>query len=57
MGKYFGTDGIRGRVGDAPITADFMLKLGRAAGQVLAEHAVEEFGSGPIDAPGQHEAG
>ncbi len=36
MGKYFGTDGIRGRVGLAPITADFMLKLGRAAGQVLA---------------------
>ncbi len=36
MGKYFGTDGIRGRVGQAPITADFMLKLGRAAGQVLA---------------------
>ncbi len=36
MGKYFGTDGIRGRVGQAPITADFMLRLGRAAGQVLA---------------------
>ena len=33
--KYFGTDGIRGRVGDWPITADFMLKLGRAAGAVL----------------------
>ena len=26
--KYFGTDGIRGRVGDAPITPDFVLKLG-----------------------------
>jgi phosphoglucosamine mutase len=36
--KYFGTDGIRGRVGDWPITADFMLKLGRAAGVVLARH-------------------
>lgn len=34
--RYFGTDGIRGRVGVWPITADFMLKLGRAAGQVLA---------------------
>lgn len=35
--KYFGTDGIRGRVGEAPITADFMLRLGRAAGAVLLE--------------------
>ncbi len=34
--KYFGTDGIRGTVGEAPITADFMLKLGWAAGRVLA---------------------
>ena len=34
--RYFGTDGIRGRAGEAPITADFMLKLGRAAGRVLA---------------------
>jgi phosphoglucosamine mutase len=34
--KYFGTDGIRGRVGDAPITPDFVLKLGFAAGNVLA---------------------
>jgi len=34
--KYFGTDGIRGRVGDHPITADFILKLGRAVGTVLA---------------------
>ncbi len=34
--KYFGTDGIRGRVGQAPITADFILKLGYAAGKVLA---------------------
>jgi phosphoglucosamine mutase len=33
--KYFGTDGIRGRVGEWPITAEFMLKLGRAAGVVL----------------------
>lgn len=34
--KYFGTDGIRGHVGEWPITAEFMLKLGRAAGTVLA---------------------
>jgi phosphoglucosamine mutase len=34
--KYFGTDGIRGRVGQHPITADWMLRLGRAAGIVLA---------------------
>lgn len=33
--RYFGTDGIRGTVGKSPITADFMLKLGWAAGQVL----------------------
>jgi phosphoglucosamine mutase len=35
--KYFGTDGIRGRVGDSPVTADFMLRLGCAAGKVLAK--------------------
>ncbi len=35
--KYFGTDGVRGRVGEAPITPDFMLRLGYAAGKVLAE--------------------
>jgi phosphoglucosamine mutase len=34
--KYFGTDGIRGRVGDHPITPEFMLRLGFAAGRVLA---------------------
>lgn len=33
--KYFGTDGIRGRVGVAPITPDFVMKLGYAAGKVL----------------------
>jgi phosphoglucosamine mutase len=36
--KYFGTDGIRGRVGEYPVTADFMLKLGWAAGTVLTRH-------------------
>ena len=33
--KYFGTDGIRGTVGTAPITPDFMLRLGHAVGRVL----------------------
>lgn len=37
---YFGTDGIRGRVGEEPITAEFALRLGRAAGTVLrSQHA------------------
>ncbi len=35
MRKYFGTDGIRGRVGEANISPDFVLKLGWAAGRVL----------------------
>jgi phosphoglucosamine mutase len=34
--KYFGTDGIRGRVGEEPITPDFVMRLGYAAGRVLA---------------------
>ncbi|MED5412164.1 MAG: phosphoglucosamine mutase [Pseudomonadota bacterium] len=34
--RYFGTDGIRGTVGNPPITPDFMLKLGWAAGKVFA---------------------
>ena len=34
--KYFGTDGIRGKVGEYPITADFFLKLGWATGRVFA---------------------
>lgn len=36
MGKYFGTDGIRGHVGQHPITPEFVLKLGWAAGKVFA---------------------
>ena len=35
--KYFGTDGVRGTVGQAPMTADFVLRLGYAAGKVLIE--------------------
>jgi phosphoglucosamine mutase len=35
--RYFGTDGIRGRVGQTPMTADFVMKLGWAAGKVLSK--------------------
>ncbi|AFJ02366.1 Phosphoglucosamine mutase [Methylophaga frappieri] len=35
--RYFGTDGIRGRVGDGAVTPDFVLKLGWAVGRVLAK--------------------
>lgn len=35
--KYFGTDGVRGLVGQAPITPDFVMRLGYAAGKVLAQ--------------------
>jgi phosphoglucosamine mutase len=34
--KYFGTDGVRGKVGQPPITPDFVMRLGYAAGKVLA---------------------
>ena len=37
--KYFGTDGIRGEVGKAPIIPDFILRLGYAAGSVLKQAA------------------
>jgi phosphoglucosamine mutase len=44
--RYFGTDGIRGRVGEGPISADFVLKLGWAAGRALARagHATVVIG-------------
>ncbi|WP_322105070.1 phosphoglucosamine mutase [Paraburkholderia sp. J41] len=42
--RYFGTDGVRGKVGEAPITPDFVLRLGYAAGKVLAGSAAT---SGP----------
>jgi phosphoglucosamine mutase len=38
--SYFGTDGIRGQFGQAPITPDFMLKLGYVTGQVLIENNI-----------------
>ena len=44
--KYFGTDGVRGRVGIAPITPDFVMRLGYAAGSVLAK--AEVAGSRPV---------
>ena len=37
--KYFGTDGIRGRVGEGPISADFVLRLGNAYGHALSRNA------------------
>lgn len=40
MKKYFGTDGIRGTVGEYPITPDFMLKLGWATGKVFAKQGM-----------------
>ena len=43
--KYFGTEGVRGAVGQAPMTADFVLRLGYAAGTVL--------NSQPSRSPGQ----
>jgi phosphoglucosamine mutase len=37
--KYFGTDGVRGTVGESPMTPDFVLRLGYAAGRVLSGQA------------------
>ncbi|WP_427028343.1 phosphoglucosamine mutase [Halomonas sp. H2] len=42
MRQYFGTDGVRGRVGEFPMTPDFAMKLGWAAGQVLGAEGVKE---------------
>lgn len=42
MRKYFGTDGVRGRVGEFPMTPSFAMKLGWAAGQVLGAEGVKE---------------
>ncbi|CRZ45236.1 phosphoglucosamine mutase [Vibrio cholerae] len=40
--RYFGTDGVRGKVGQYPITPDFVLKLGWAAGRVLAKQGTRK---------------
>ncbi|WP_024326956.1 phosphoglucosamine mutase [Thioalkalivibrio sp. AKL19] len=45
MGKYFGTDGIRGRTGDWPMTPEFALRLGYAVGEVLGENGQRQ---GPV---------
>ena len=41
--RYFGTDGIRGKVGEHPITAEFMLKLGWAAGKALSSQSCNKI--------------
>ncbi len=45
--KYFGTDGVRGKVGEAPITPDFMMRLGYAAGKVLVSEQHSAQGDHP----------
>ncbi|AEP30177.1 phosphoglucosamine mutase [Brumicola nitratireducens] len=40
--KYFGTDGIRGKVGESAINPEFVMKLGYAAGKVLAGHGTNK---------------
>ena len=45
--RYFGTDGVRGRVGEPPITPELMLKLGYAAGRVLATGEGARKGESP----------
>lgn len=45
--RYFGTDGVRGRVGDPPITPELVLKLGYAAGRVLAAESLRHPGETP----------
>ena len=40
--KYFGTDGVRGTVGTFPIVPDFVVRVGYAAGKVLAKHSADE---------------
>src|SRR5438105_1919868 len=43
--RYFGTDGVRGRMGEAPITPELVLKLGYAAGRVLVREATGKSGA------------
>ncbi|UCV02812.1 phosphoglucosamine mutase [Dechloromonas denitrificans] len=45
--KYFGTDGVRGRVGQSPITPDFVMRLGYAAGKVLTSQSHMPAGERP----------
>ncbi|HET7656231.1 MAG TPA: phosphoglucosamine mutase [Luteimonas sp.] len=46
--RYFGTDGIRGRVGEGPISADFVLRLGNAYGHALREEKGEGAWRKPV---------
>ncbi len=45
--KYFGTDGVRGRVGQAPITPEFVMRLGYSAGKVLVSYGARQGGLKP----------
>jgi phosphoglucosamine mutase len=45
--RYFGTDGVRGTVGQAPITPEFVMKLGYAAGMVLANSQIKSTSQRP----------
>ena len=45
--KYFGTDGVRGKVGEAPITPEFVMRLGFAAGEVLVRRSTMPKGEHP----------
>ena len=45
--KYFGTDGVRGRVGELPVTAEFVMRLGYAAGITLAQREHLPHGDRP----------
>jgi len=47
MGKHFGTDGVRGRVGEPPITPELVLHLGYAAGRVFAAESAARSGDTP----------
>lgn len=44
--RYFGTDGVRGKVGTEPITPDFVMRLGYAAGRVIAGAGAKSVGKG-----------
>src|SRR5260221_2988011 len=45
--NYFGTDGVRGKVGETPITPDFVMRLGFAAGEVLVRRSTMPKGEHP----------
>ena len=45
--NYFGTDGVRGRVGESPITPEMVLRLGHAAGRVFAAESASTLGAAP----------